>query len=97
MRRYLLGTRATRTLAAGVLLVALALSMAAVPAAEACTLPSDTCGGEIAKLQSDVGTYVPATQATSILSRISRVATPGDPCAPTDPMGSAFCVAFAAR
>jgi len=64
--------------------------MAAVPAAEGCTLPSDTCGGDIAQLQSDVVTYVPATQARSMLSRLNRIDLPDDPCIPTDPCGIAI-------
>jgi hypothetical protein len=83
-----LGTRTTRTLAAGALLVALALPLTTVPAAEACT--SDTCSGGFATLESDVSTYVPPTQATSILTRLNTIDTPGDPCTPTDPCGIAI-------
>jgi hypothetical protein len=78
------GSRTTRALAAGALLVALALPMTGAPAAQACTINSDSCTAEFAHLRSDIGAYVPANQAASMLSRLNKVDSSGDPYNPGD-------------
>jgi hypothetical protein len=79
------GTRTTRTLAAGALLVALALPMAAVPTASACSIFVDSCAGEFAQLTADITTYVPVQYAGSMLSRVAQAQYPTDPLQPGDP------------